>query len=422
MTEDYLHYIWKYGLFEQQELRTTNGELLVIKQRGKHNQNAGPDFLEARISMGDKDWAGQVEIHVQSSDWNKHKHHTDKAFNNVVLHVVYEHDGEVFRESGTAIPTLELKGRFDEMGYWRYEQFVRTRRKMACENLLQSVDDIHIRQMLDRTLIERMEDKSEWVDTIHKETNSDWSETFYCMLLFAFGLKVNAETMLALASRLPLNILRKHKGNAQQVEALFFGTAGLLRDESDDYQTALKREFEFLRRKYGLEPLPEEQWKFARMRPMGFPTVRLAQLSAIFNGQTEFFDLCTSHAGLAAIRCALSQKPNQYWQNHYRFGKVSPTRDKTPAAGLVDLVLINALIPTLFAYATLTKKQEMRLLALDWLQEIKPEKNNVISHAKKSGIGIASAYDSQAVLQLNKCYCGQRKCLNCTIGVKLLKQ
>jgi hypothetical protein len=340
----------------------------------------------------------------------------------VVLHVVYEHDVEVKRETGTTIPTLELKGRFDEMGYWRYEQFVSTKRLWACENMVHLVEDIHVQQMLDRVLIERFEDKSTLVESIRVQTNNDWSETFYRMLLYAFGLKVNAETMLQLASRLPVSILRKHKGNKLQIEALLFGTAGLLEEETDHYATQLRTEFDFLARKYGLKSLKKEQWKFARMRPMGFPTVRLAQLGAIFHRQTEFFDLCTTEAGLEEIRTALGQSPNEYWLNHYRFGKVSPEQDKTPADSLINLVLINAIAPTVFYYATVTKKQDLRMLVLDWLRNIKVEHNSIVTHAKKCGISVKSAYESQAVLQLNKAYCGQRKCLSCAIGVKLLKQ
>lgn len=421
MTEDYLHYIWKHGLFDRSKLQTVNGQAIVITNRGNHNPNAGPDFLEARVAIGEEEWAGHIELHVRSSDWNKHKHQTDKAYNNVVLHVVYEDDAEVRRESGTKIPTLELKGRFDEMGYWRYEQFVGSKRKMACENLLQTVDDVLIQQMLDRVLVERLEEKSTFVNETWERLNSDWSETFYHMLLYAFGLKVNAEAMLSLASRLPLSILRKHRGHALQVESLLFGTAGLLIDADDVYAAELKKEFDFLQHKYKLQPLEKEQWKFARMRPMGFPTVRLAQISTILNHQTEFFDLCLS-GKLDDIRQALSKAPQTYWTTHYRFGKTSPEQNKVPSVKLVDLVLINAIIPTLFAYASKTHQHELRQQALDWLLEIKAEENSIVSHSKNAGIHVKSAYESQAVLQLNKAYCGQRKCLNCAIGVKLLKQ
>ena len=420
MTEDYLHYIWKHRLFEAGDLKTTDGQAVSIIQNGAHNPNAGPDFLEARIKIGDKIWAGHVEMHVRSSDWTRHNHQTDKAYNNVVLHVVYEDDGPARRESGSSLPTLELKGRFDKMGYWRYEQFIGKQRFLACENVLDTVDNIHRENVLNRVLIERLEEKAAGVHQIYSQCDNDWSETFYTMLLHAFGLKVNAEAMLVLAARMPLRILRKHAGNVLQFEALLLGTAGLL-NENDDYARALFKEYQFLQHKYGLVPMESSHFKFARLRPMGFPTVRLAQLSAILANQTELFRSCVASEDLEEIKSALQSEPEKYWQTHYTLGKESKPKSKKPAASLVNLVLINAVVPTLFAYAKATGNQDLSQRALDWLFTLPAEENSIVKKLQQAGFNMKNAYQTQAGLQLYRTYCRQRKCLTCAIGVKLLR-
>lgn len=420
MTEDYLHYIWKHRLFDGNGLFTENGLPITIIHAGNHNPNAGPDFLEAKVKIGEEVWAGHIELHVRSSDWQKHNHQTDKAYNNVVLHVVYAHDSPALRESGTELPTLELQGRFEEMGYWRYEQFISNTRYLACENVLNTVDEIHKETMLNRALVERLQQKAEMVVSLYEQCGNDWNEAFYHMLLYSFGLKVNAEAMLVLASRLPLSILRKHAGHAFQVEALLMGTAGLLAAQ-DEYAMSLQKEFDFLRKKYSLHPLEEKHFKFARLRPIGFPTVRLAQLSAILAAQTELFRMCIETKDSSAIMHALQTAPADYWRMHYRFGKVSAARDKRAANSIVNLVMINAVVPTLFAYAERTGRDELKDRAMEWLLQLPAEENSIAAKFKERGFSITSAYQSQAVLQLYKNFCRQRKCLTCAIGVKLLR-
>ncbi len=422
MTEDYLHYIFKHRLFDVNDLKTVGGEAISLISQGNHNKNAGPDFLDGRVKIGDKLWAGHIELHVCSSDWQKHNHQTDKAYNNVILHVVYADDGSALRQDGTQIPTLELKGRFDEMGYWRYEQFVGAQRFLACGEQVKLVDDLHVSAMLDRVLVERMEEKSAQVKSIFEATKNDWNETFYRMLLYAFGLKINAETMLHLAERLPLSVLRKHTGNIFQIEALLFGTAGFLEHEEDEYQRTLKKEFAHLRAKYGLQPLAKEQWKFSRLRPMGFPTVRLAQLAGILAVNPDGFRLAISLAGPQKMIELLQAETSEYWQNHYTFGNPGKVQNKRVSAALANQILINAVVPTLFLYAGIKGESEEKLKALDWLRGEKAEQNSVVENCVQAGFKIASAYDSQAVLQLYKNYCRHRKCLSCAIGVKLLKQ
>lgn len=420
MTEDYLHHIWKHRLYDATGLKTTDGQALTIIQNGAHNPNAGPDFLEARLKIGEEKWAGHIELHVRSSDWNKHNHQNDKAYNNVVLHVVYEDDAQVFRESGTAIPTLQLKGRFDELGYWHYEQFISNKRFLACENLLQTVDYIHHENMLNRVLIARFEEKSQMILQIYSASGNDWNETFYHMLIYAFGLKINAEAMRVLASRVPMRLLRKHSGNQAQIEALLLGTAGLLK-VVDSYSESLIQEYSFLRHKYALAPMSSTHFKFARLRPISFPTIRLAQLSGIFAHQSDLFRLCVESKNSDAIKAALQIEPHSYWKTHYTFGKASAPKTKQPAAGLINLVMINAVVPTLFTYAKTIGNQALQQQALDWLYTLPPEKNSIISNLRQAGFNMKSAYQTQAGLQLYRTFCRQRKCLTCTIGVKLLR-
>jgi hypothetical protein len=421
MTEDYLHYIWKHRLFETNELKTVNGEPITIIHSGNHNKNSGPDFLEGKIKIGEQLWAGHVELHTYSSDWQKHNHQSDKAYNNVILHVVYADEGTALREDGTQIPTLELKGLFDEMGYWRYEQFVSAKRFLACGEQVKSVDDIHIATMLDRVLVERLEEKSAFVQQVFESTNNDWSETFYRMLMYSFGLKINAEAMLHLAECLPLSVLRKHTGNHFQVEALLFGCAGFLEGD-DEFQRTLKKEFAFLQAKYNLQLLAKEEFKFSRLRPMGFATVRLAQLAGILSKTPDIFRVAIGVEKPAQILELLATETSAYWQNHFTFGKESTEQEKPVSATLANQVMINAVVPTLFLYATLKNETETRFRVIDWLRELKAEQNQVVKNYAQTGFNANSAFDSQALLQLYKNYCQQRKCLSCAVGVKLLKQ
>lgn len=421
MTEDYLHYLYKHRLFDQRNLKTTSGEAIEIIYPGVHNHNAGPDFVEARIKIGDSLWAGHVELHVRSTDWQRHNHQTDPAYNNVVLHVVYQYDGPVWRQSGSGVPTLVLEGRFDEMGYWQYERFVGNQRALACENSIAHVDTLHLNTMLERTLMERLEEKSEFVLEVLRTTANDWSETFYRLLMYAFGLKVNAEAMMVLAERLPLSILRKNRGSVQQLEALLLGTAGLL-SEADEYGALLTREFRFLQNKYNLNPLAIGHLKFARLRPSSFPTVRLAQMAAILNQQTELFRLATNAEKLDCIVEWLQQAPSEYWKNHYRLGKAAKAINKTPAPGFMHSVVINAIVPTLFAYGMAIKEDSLKWRALNWLNDLPAEMNAVVQTFLSSGVDVPDARQSQALLQLYKKYCRSRKCLSCTIGIKILKK
>ncbi len=421
MSEDYLHYIWKHGLFETNELKTVGGQSITILKKGHHNHDAGPDFLEGSVQLNETTWAGHIELHVNSSDWTKHNHQKDKAYNNVILHVVYQDDAPAIREDGTEIPTLELKGKIDEMGYWRYEQFVSAKRDLPCGNQVKHMEPLHINAMLDKTLVERLEEKAAFVHQVFLETNKDWSETFYRMMFYAFGLKVNAEAMLRLASNIPLSIVRKHQNNPLEVESIFMGMAGFLEGE-DEYQQNLKKEFLHWQKKYGLTPVNKEQFKFARLRPIAFPPVRLAQLAAILSTTPDVFRLAMQLSSPTKLMDILRVPIHTYWDTHYNFGKESAVQNKSVSANLAVQVLINAVIPVLFHYSNLRGEEKQKITVFDWLEQLKPEDNKVTRTFVESGFELPTALASQAALQLHKNYCRHRKCLSCAIGVKILKQ
>jgi hypothetical protein len=420
MTEDYLHYVWKHGLFSDQQLQTKEGLPVSIKSRGIHNHNSGPDFLEARLFIDGAEWAGHVEIHVRSSDWHRHNHQSDPAYNNVILHVVFEYDQPAIRQSGTAVHTLELKNRLDELGYWKFEQFVGNTRLLACENLMAAVDDLHKLDMLDKMGVERLEQRSVFVKKHLLATGNDWSEATYRLLLYAFGLQVNADAMLTLAERVPLRLLRKHSGSVEQIEAMLLGTAGLL-SQGDAYSDSLCREYEFLRYKYNLHPMAIGHFRFGRLRPAGFPTIRLAQVAAIINRHTELFRQFVQAKSFGEVKELLSIAPAPYWNDHYLPGKKSRVSCKTPSDALMSSVVINVMVPILFCYAKEVQEENLKNKALEWLSAIKAEDNKYVRHFRTAGMPIQNAFHSQAILQLYKSFCKPRKCLSCAIGIKLIK-
>src|ERR1051326_5066589 len=247
MQEEFLWHIWKFRLFDNRDLQTVSGEEIKIIKVGEHNSDSGPDFFNARIKIGGTEWAGNVEIHTNASDWHKHKHTTDKAYNNIILHVVHEADEKLFRKGGEEIPTLELKDRIPQEVYGKYLQLKSSKDWMPCEKQIASVDKFTLNNWLDnwldRLLVERLERKSKTITDSLKQNKNNWEETFYQMLARNFGQKINSEPFELLAKALPVSVLAKHKNNLLQIESLLFGTAGMLeKDFKDDYPNELKKE------------------------------------------------------------------------------------------------------------------------------------------------------------------------------------
>ncbi|MFD2871035.1 DUF2851 family protein [Mucilaginibacter ximonensis] len=425
LTEDLLHYIWKFRLFDRADLRTTTGEAIEVHSAGLHNTDSGPDFSNARIKIGDTIWAGNVELHLSSSDWKKHNHTTDNAYDNVILHVVYRDDEPVSDTRGRIIPTLELNSRISDNLYNRYHQLIYGKQTIIpCENSIGQLDDFTLKTWFTRILIERLEKKSEAVIKALELNRGDWEETFYQFMAANFGFKVNAVPFELLAKLLPQNILAKHKNNPLQIEALIFGQAGFLSDDlQDEYPRKLKTEYDFLQKKFSLTAVDNHLWKFMRMRPLNFPTVRLAQFAALVVNSNHLFSKVLDIKDVKILQKLFTDiKVNEYWDNHYQFDKLSKPASKNMGQSSANLLLLNTLSLFLFSYGKYNQQQYFIDRSLKLLESLPGEQNNIIADFDSLGVKAGSAFESQALLELKNYYCNYKKCLQCSVGNKILKQ
>jgi hypothetical protein len=418
--------LWKYSLYDQDSLTDNENNVIVVINPGEYNRDSGPDFFNARILIGGTEWAGNVEIHNKSSHFNNHGHNTDHAFDNVILHVVTENDKKVFNSRGEELLTVEIS--YDPALYEKYSDLINNPFTVACQNEIQKLDRFFIRQWLNALLIERLQKKSDAIMKIFSETGNDWDETFYRIITRYFGFRVNTEPFEMLASALPFRIIRKHADNRFQIEALLFGTSGLL-DEglfkesiSDNYYTDLIREYRILSAKYSLQPVHGWLWKFSRLRPVNFPTIRISQLSAMLSVTGGLFSRILDASDIKQLRALFGSEASSYWDDHYIFGKKSNRMQKKTGLQATDILLINAVIPMIFIYGRFHARHELCERALAFLEETLPEKNSVISDWESAGIVMESAFYTQALLQLTEEYCRKRRCLQCRIGCKLISQ
>ena len=422
INESFLSFVWQFQYFNKDGLALPSGEPLTVIAPGHPNSDSGPDFSNARIRISDISWHGNVEIHVKSSNWLDHEHHENPAYDNVILHVVWENDSPIFRTDGTGIPALELKGRVDDELLGRYHNLVESRKEIACDPAIRRIEPIHLISMQDKVLAERFREKSDYVLDLLKTCGNDWEELSFRILCRNFGFKINQHPMTALATYLPFKMIRKHSGNLIQIEALLFGTAGLLKGAvADPYQQELKNEFSFLCRKYDLNNnfLARHQWKFMRTRPGNFPTLRIGQLASVLYKRQSIFSLITTVAGIRSIRKSLSAPASPYWQNHYDFGKKSKSKlgiGDESTSGLI----INTFVPVLGAYGRYLDDQRYIDRGILLLQHIPPE-NNRITRIWENISPANNAAESQSMIQLFNGYCIKKKCLNCMVGTKLLQ-
>ena len=424
LSEDLLHFIWKYRLFTKHDLYTQSGKPIRILHVGTHNQDAGPDFLAARLVIGEVEWGGNVEIHMRTSDWERHSHHQDKAYNNVILHVVYEHDKITYREEGTPLETLELKSRIATTFLPRYRELMSGMWWIPCEKMIHRVPAFHLSQWLSRLLMERFEYKIAAIYNLLDEKRGSWEDTCYIWVARNFGFKVNADAFEQLARNLPLSVIGKHKNNPLLVEALFFGQAGMLadRDFEDAYPQALKREYAHLQRLHSLQPMEAAAWRFMRTRPGNFPTVRIAQLSALCLRSTQLFAAITGTSEIRSLRAFFDNLPiNPYWLKHYRFDAVSASGGNQLGQRSIDILLINAVAGIIFAYGKYVGKEMYIYRAIALLEALKAEDNAVLNRFAALGIKSVNAADSQALLQMKTFYCDKKKCLDCGVGLQLIK-
>lgn len=423
-TEDFLHYVWKFRLFDRLNLQTNDGEELEIFSVGIHNSDAGPDFQNARIRIGDTVWAGNVELHISSSDWQKHGHASDNAYDNVILHVVYKDNEPLILPNGRRVPTLNLQNRIPDDLYNRYHKLIFGNQTIIpCEATIGSVDSLTMHNWLTRVLVERLEKRSAAVITALNLNRGDWEETFYQFLAANFGFKTNALPFELLAKSLPQITLAKHKNNPMQIEALIFGQAGFLIDSiKDEYPLKLKKEYEFLRKKYQLTPVENHLWKFMRLRPQNFPTLRLAQFAALVVQSNHLFSKLLEIKDVKGLRNLFTEiKINPYWENHYRFDAESVPSAKNLGQASIDILLLNTLALFLFCYGKHNQLQHYINRSLQLLEYLPNENNKITADFSTLGVKIKTAFESQALLELKNNYCNNKKCLHCGVGNKILK-
>ncbi len=422
VSEEFLQYIWENKLFYPDDLKTTSGEKLDIIQVGKRNTDSGPDFFNARIKIDETIWVGNIEIHINSTDWKKHNHQNDKAYNNVILHVVENDDGKITRENGEVISAFKIN--FPEHLRRNYQDLLDAKTWIACQNQFYWVDPVILQLGFHRLMIERLEGKTENIVSRLNQNKYDWNETFYQMMARMFGFKVNAIPFELLAKSLPLQILAKHKDDLFQLEALFYGNSGLLNEQlfGDDYYLKLRKEYSFLYKKYSLKGIESHLWKFMRLRPGNFPTIRISQFAALVHRSNGLFSRILEIENLGELKELFDVNASEYWNSHYSFNKSSRKKlVKELGNDSVNSLIINIVVPFLFVYGEKQNKNYLKNRALEFLDQIPAEKNSVIAKWEALGIKSRSAFESQALLHLKNNYCEKKKCLNCQIGVKLVK-
>lgn len=421
MTEKFLHYLWSMKLLHSAGLQTTTGEKITVIKSGEWNTDAGPDFINAKIMIGETLWAGNVEIHLKASDWKTHQHHQDGAYDNIILHAVYDNDVPAVRSDGSIIPCLEMKNHFDASLYERYSTLLASKTWIPCERQLHQVPEFIRLQWMHRLLVERMEEKIQPVLAALEENKHNWEECFYQSVAMSFGNRINTLPFLLLAKALPVKVLARHKNNLFQLEALLFGTAGFL-DESftDEYPNLLKQEFRFQKKKYGLQPLKKHAWKFLRLRPANFPTIRIAQFARLVNKSSHLFSQMIAADNAKALTALFGTTASEYWNTHYRFDKVSNAKIKEFGSASINLLLVNTVSPFLFVYGRKKSDDLYIERSLELLTHLKAEKNAITDRWLQSGIRAKSAFESQALLQLYHDYCKHFRCLECAIGHRIL--
>ncbi len=422
MKEAFLHYIWQYQKFTKENLLTQKKEPIAVFNKGFHNTNAGPDFLEAKVMIGTIEWSGAVEIHVKASDWLKHKHQDDPAYEKVILHVVWEADTDIKHQKDTkVIPTLALKSRVNTLLLAQYEQIIQERSLIPCANFWSGVTEFTKQQMLESAIIERLSDKSEKAAYFLKATNNDWEEVTYFLLCSAFGFKINSQPFELLAQYLPYNLLRKYRTNLLAVEALLFGAAGFLEEEfEDEHRSQLKQQWQYLKHKHKLaHTLSRHDWKYLRLRPPNFPTVRLAELAQIIHQSDGFFSHFAKEVNVYELKKILSVKAQNYWRTTTQ--SKSPTIYKLGKAS-IDSLILNSVPPLLALYAKSIDEQRYIDKAITILESLKPENNKVTRLFEALGENPGNAFESQAYLQLHNRYCVQKRCLECKIGISIMSK
>lgn len=422
MTEALLQYIWKFRLFQTNELQTKAGEKIEVIHPGIHNANSGPDFLQAKVKIGNKTWAGNIEIHAFGNEWYAHQHHLDPAYKNVILHVVLQSNQTVFECcENTTIPCLELQSKINHHLLARYENLMQNQLPFACAKLQTEVDEFTKIAMLERAAVERLQQKTERLHLLLEKSKNNWEQICWQLIGRYLGGGVNGDAMEQVAEKIDVRLLAKYSDSPLKVEAIIFGVAGFLQqDFTDDYALELKKEFNYLKRLHQLHELNSGIFKWAKVRPANFPTLRLAQFAAIACSSSALFSSILK--GNIVFVASLLEKAhvNAYWKNHFRFDEQAQNNFTKIGKNTLQTLIVNAVAPLLFAYGKSVGNDEISEEALEILRTQKAEKNAVVAMFSAQGIGAKNALDSQGLIQLKTNYCDRKKCLQCSIGNKIL--
>lgn len=421
MKEDFLHYVWNYKKFDFSNLKTSQGESLTLINSGFYSQLAGPDFFNAQIIIGAQKWAGNIEIHIKSSDWYLHKHEKDENYDSVILHVVWENDTPIFRKDNSEIPVLELKHYVSQDEIHKYQSLLTPKSWIFCEKSLCEVDEFKLKNWQERLFFERLERKSLFINQLLDETNNDWEAVLFSMLAKNFGLNTNGETFLKIAKSITFSIVRKEALEVMYLEALFFGQAKMIPNTVEDsYPKELQSWYDYMALKYKLEPPNCEPVQFFKHRPDNFPTIRLAQLAMVYHLHRNLFSKIIEAKSIQEMYTIFNLSVSEYWKTHYNFDKESPKKQKSLTHSFVNLIIINSIIPVIFAYYKSIGREDSEIL-IDLISKIPSEKNAIIDKFSSFGLKAKSALETQSLLQLKNEYCNHKKCLQCGIGLELLK-
>lgn len=423
MDEKLLQYVWQHQLFDTTNCLTTTGNKIKIISTGEKNTNSGPDFFNAKIIIDETLWVGCIEIHLKSSDWERHNHQKDKGYNNVILHVVFEHDKNIVLPNMQNLFTLELKSLIPTRIIQTYFAYLHSKESIPCKSQLINVDAFRLFSWLDRLMIDRLEDKVKSVSEIVQHNNQNQGEAFYVFLAYYFGFNINNLPFQLLATSIPLNFLAKQKNNLFQLEAMFFGQAGMLEDEfSDEYPQQLKKEYQFLKQKFSLERVcTKEMWKFAKTYPSGFPSIRIAQLAKLIHQSTFLLSKLLEAKKIEDIQGLFQVELDAYWETHYRFDVQSVKKSKKLGYMAINSLIINAVLPFMYYIGKLKESEDLKDKALQFYEKLPIEQNKIVKEFATAREDFSNALHSQALIQLKKKYCNSKQCLKCAIGLCILK-
>ena len=419
--EQLLHYVWKHKIFPLKELKTTTGQQVEVIDTGLANTDAGPGFFNAKLKLDGVLWIGNIEIHERSSDWFKHGHHADAGYNSVILHIASEIDTEISRSNGERIPQIQLI--CPEAVRTNYKELLETDSYPPCYRIIPSLPPFTAHSWMTALQMERFEQKATLLNERLKRCQGNWEDAFFITLARNFGFGLNGDAFETWAHQLPFRAVDKHRNDLFQIEAIFFGQAGILEDsDGDGYYLRLKKEYTYLQHKFGLIPMDASLWRFLRLRPANFPHIRIAQLACLYHRAYGLLSRIMETETLQGVRDILKGGTSEYWLTHYTFGGSSPSRPKTLSNTSLDLLIINTVVTFLYAYGLHKGNRVLCARAGSFLEELKAENNYITRMWEQCGMKTSNAADSQALIQLKKEYCDKKKCLYCRIGYEYLKR